>query len=376
MGCDGSSPGGRPHADRARRGPPLRTPLSGEGLPGHELGGRFGIGGRLVDVRPLGRGHIHQTFLATYREGDGDPVRYVHQRLNASVFTDVDLLMANFARVTGHLAARAPGPRRAVRLRPAVDGRPYGLDDAGAPWRTLELIDGARTFARFEGPAHAAEGAAVAARLVEDLSDLAPPLPEVIPGFHDVVRRLEALEEARAADAVGRAGECGDLVDAVLSHAGVAHDVAAAGADGRLPERTIHNDTKTENILFDEATGEGLCLVDLDTVGPGTVLFDVGDLVRSGATALPEDGDPYALTVDHDLVAAVLDAYSLAGADFLTASEVDLLPRAGPLMALESAARFLTDHLQGDVYFRIEEPGHNLRRSRNQLRLLELLLAG
>ncbi|HEX2047387.1 MAG TPA: hypothetical protein VHF27_06450, partial [Acidimicrobiales bacterium] len=125
----------------------------------------------------------------------------------------------------------------------------------------------------------------------------------------------------------------------------------------------------------DEETGDGLCLVDLDTVGPGTVLFDVGDLVRSGATALPEDGDPYALTVDPELVAAVLEGYAKAGAGFLTASEADLLPRAGPLMALESAARFLTDHLRGDVYFRITEPGHNLRRARNQLRLLELLLA-
>ena len=367
---------GHPHAGRSRRRPPLRTPLSDGGLPHHDLGGRFGIDGRLVDVRPLGRGHIHQTFLASYRARDGEPVRFVHQRLNASVFTDVDLLMANFVWVTDHLAARGRDARRSVRLTPAADGRPYALDAAGAPWRTLRFIDGARTFARFEGPAHAAEGAAVAARLVEDLGDLAPPLPEVIPGFHDVVRRLEALEEARAAAAAGRAGECDDLVEAVLDHGDVAREVAAARADGRLPERTVHNDTKTENILFDEATGEGLCLVDLDTVGPGTVLFDVGDLVRSGATALPEDGDPYALTVDPVLVAAVLDAYAEAGAGFLTPSEVDLLPRAGPLMALESAARFLTDHLDGDVYFRIEGPGHNLRRARNQLRLLELLVAG
>ncbi|HEX2046983.1 MAG TPA: phosphotransferase [Acidimicrobiales bacterium] len=284
--------------------------------------------------------------------------------------------MDNVVRVTDHLAARAADRRRAVRVRPAPGGRPYLLDEAGAPWRTLEFIDGARTFARFEGPAQAAEGAAVAARLVEDLGDLAPPPAEVIPGFHDVVRRLEALEEARAADAVGRAAECHDPVDAVLAHREVASEVAAARADGRLPERTVHNDTKTEIILFDEATGEALCLVDLDTVGPGTVLFDVGDLVRSGATALPEDGDPYALTVDPELVDAVLDAYAEAGAAFLTPSEVGLLPRAGPLMALESAARFLTDHLQGDVYFRITEPGHNLRRGRNQLRLLELLLAG
>lgn len=299
----------------------------------------------------------------------------MHQRLNAAVFADVDTLMGNLVRVTEHLAARTPDPRRAVRLRRATDGRSYVVDETGGLWRTLDFIDGARTCMYLEGPAQAAEAAATVARLAADLADLDPPLPEVIPGFHDVVRRLETLEQARAGDAAGRAAGCGDLVDALLAHRGVAEEVAQARADGRLPPRTVHNDAKTENILFDEATGAGLCLVDLDTVGPGTVLFDVGDLIRSGATAVGEDGDPYNLEVRADLVAAVLDGYARAGAGFLTPAEVDLLEKAGPLMTLESAARFLTDHLQGDVYFRVDGPGHNLRRARNQLRILELLLA-
>ena len=330
----------------------------------------------MLDARPLGRGHIHDTLLATYRRGDGSTARYVHQRLNTSVFADVELLMDNLVRVTTHLAARAGGPRGAVRVRPATGGRSFVVDDAGRPWRTLEYIDGARTWPRFDGPGRAADGAAAAARLVADLADLAPPLPEVIPGFHDVVRRLDALRGAQAADDVGRASTCGAEVDRVLDHAVVAHQAADARADGRLPDRTVHNDAKTENILFDAETGAPLCLVDLDTVGPGTVLFDVGDLVRSGATTVAEDGNPEGLTVDTGVVAAILDGYARAGAGFLTPAEVDLLPLAGPLMALESAARFLTDHLQGDVYFRVEGPGHNLRRTRNQLRILELLLRG
>ncbi len=118
-----------------------------------------------------------------------------------------------------------------------------------------------------------------------------------------------------------------------------------------------------------------MCLVDLDTVGPGTVLFDVGDLVRSGAVRGREDADVDAVTVDHDVVDAILDGYARAGSGFLTVAEVAALPLAGPLMALEAAARFLTDHLEGDVYFRVDGPGHNLRRARNQIRLLELLLA-
>jgi N-acetylhexosamine 1-kinase len=153
----------------------------------------------------------------------------------------------------------------------------------------------------------------------------------------------------------------------------VAREVAGARADGRLPERTVHNDAKADNILFDEGSGAVRGLVDLDTVGPGTVLFDVGDLVRSGAATGPEDGDPGRVGVRADVVEAVLDGYARAGAPFLTAAEVELLPLAGPLMALEATARFLTDHLEGDVYFRVDGPGHNLRRATNQLRLLELL---
>ena len=301
-------------------------------------------------------------------------MRVVHQRLNTSVFNDLDTLMDNLVRVTSHLGARAPEPRHAVRLRVAGDGRPYVLDAAGAPWRTLDFIEGARTVARFDGPAQAENAAATAARLVADLADLTP-LPEVIPRFHDIVRRVDALAEAAQADTVGRLAECRAEVDAVLARAGVAHQVAAARIDGRLPDHTVHNDAKAENLLFDEATGAGLCLVDLDTVGTGTVLFDVGDLVRSGAARLPEDGSVAGAgpVVDDEVVGAILAGYTRAGAGFLTAEEVELLPLAGPLMTLEAAARFLTDHLQGDVYFKIEGPGHNLRRARNQLRIFDAL---
>ena len=326
-------------------------------------------------MQPLGGGHIHQTFLAHYRGDDGRVERYVHQQLNDSVFVDLDSLMDNFVRVTGHLGARAGDDRRAVRLQFTVDGRPFDHVD-GAPWRTLAFIEGSRTNRRFDGPGQAAEGAGLAARLGADLADLAPPPVEVIPAFHDVVERLHVLDRARNADVCDRAAQCDTEVEVVLGHTDVAVQVAEAREAGLLPQRTVHNDAKVENLLFDAANGRGLCMVDLDTVGPGTVLFDVGDLVRSGAVTGPEDADVEALAVDHTRVTAILDGYARAGAGFLTPSEVDYLPMAGPLMALESAARFLTDHLQGDVYFRVDEPGHNLRRARNQIRILELLLAG
>jgi aminoglycoside phosphotransferase (APT) family kinase protein len=318
-------------------------------------------------VRRLGRGHIHQTFVARYRGDDGAALELVHQRVNTAVFADVDTLAANLQRVTAHLG----GP---LRLVPAVGGGALARDDQGALWRTLTYVAGARTHHRFADPAQAAAGAAAAARLVGDLADLpGPPLREVIPGFHDVEGRLADLARAASEDPAGRARDCRAALDAALGHAAVAAEVAAARHDGRLPERTVHNDAKVDNVAFDERSGAAVCLVDLDTVGPGTVLFDVGDLVRSGAPTGPEDGDPARTGVRADIVDAVLGAYADAGAAWLTGPEVDLLPLAGPLMALEAAARFLTDHLRGDVYFAVDGPGHNLRRARNQLRVLELL---
>ena len=295
----------------------------------------------------------------------------VHQRINPTVFPDVDLLAGNLERVTAHLAATG---RRGVQLCPAAAGGTVARDGDGGLWRTLTYVDRTRSVHRFADPAQAAAAAAAAARLVADLVDLPrPPLPEVIPGFHDVVRRLDTLETAAAADVVGRVGECGAEVEAVLAAASVAHQVARARADGRLPERLVHNDAKADNVLFDEGTGQAVCVVDLDTVGPGTVLFDLGDLIRSGAPTGGEDGDPRHLRVRTDIVDAILDGYAAGGAPYLTDDERAAFPLAGPLMTLESAARFLTDHLQGDVYFRVDGPGHNVRRARAQLRLLELL---
>lgn len=282
------------------------------------------------------------------------------------MFADVATLAANVERVAAHV-----GPFRVV---PATAGGTVAHDDAGRLWRTLTFVPGARTYPRFADADQAAAGASAAARFVAALAHLpGPPLAEVIPGFHDVVRRLDDLERAAAVDAAGRAAGCRPEVAAVVDHRPVGTEVAAARADGRLPERVVHNDAKADNILFDDRTGAALGLVDLDTVGPGTVLFDVGDLVRSGAATGPEDGDTETTSVRTDVVDAILAAYAATGAGFLTAAEVELFPLAGPLMTLEAAARFLTDHLQGDVYYAVDGPGHNLRRARNQLRILDLL---
>ncbi|MFN2608071.1 MAG: phosphotransferase [Acidimicrobiales bacterium] len=338
------------------------------------------VAGEVVAVAPHGRGHIHETWLVTTSAG-GSTTRTVVQRLNGAVFPDPMLVAATAARVATHqhgrlAAARCPdAPRRALTVLAAHDGRPFVMDGDGACWRGFLYVEGAASLAPVRSPAGAAQAAGVAARFLDELSDLGgPPITEAIPGFRDFRGRLAALDAVAGADPVGRGAGCGAAVEAVRAAATVVDEVDAARATGHLPERTVHNDAKADNVLADEATGEGLCMVDLDTVAPGTVLADVGDLVRSTVAAVDEDDPepPVALRGDH--LEAVLGAYLDGAGHLLVPTEVALLPLAGPLMAWEAATRFLTDHLAGDVYFAVDRPGHNLDRARAQLRLLDALV--
>jgi Ser/Thr protein kinase RdoA (MazF antagonist) len=286
----------------------------------------------------------------------------VQQRVNVDVFTDPALLAANLGRVTAHLGM----PARVL----GDDGRPYCRDAEGRLWRAYRYVDGT-IVGRFENVDQARSVAGAFARLVARLADLpGPPLVGPIAGFHDFDARLAAFHRAVAADTRGRLAQCGVEVDAVEAASSLVNELNAARAAGRLPERTVHNDAKIDNVVFDGDTA--IAVLDLDTVGPGTVLFDVGDLVRSGAATAGED-EPGAVGVRADIVAAVIDGYVDAVPGMLTDGERDLLPLAGPLMAFEAALRFVTDHLQGDVYFRTDGPGHNLVRARAQLALLEAL---
>jgi Ser/Thr protein kinase RdoA (MazF antagonist) len=286
----------------------------------------------------------------------------VQQRVNVDVFTDPALLAANLGRVTAHLGM----PARVL----GDDGRPYCRDAEGRLWRAYRYVDGT-IVGRFENVDQARSAAGAFARLVARLADLpGPPLVGPIAGFHDFDARLAAFHRAVAADTRGRLAQCGVEVDAVEAASSLVNELNAARAAGRLPERTVHNDAKIDNVVFDGDTA--IAVLDLDTVGPGTVLFDVGDLVRSGAATAGED-EPGAVGVRADIVAAVIDGYVDAVPGMLTDGERDLLPLAGPLMAFEAALRFVTDHLQGDVYFRTDGPGHNLVRARAQLALLEAL---
>ncbi|MGH9222776.1 MAG: phosphotransferase enzyme family protein [Acidimicrobiales bacterium] len=311
-------------------------------------------------------GHIHDTWFVS---GTGTPPGAVLQRLNDHVFPDCARMMDNVVRVVAHLH----GPLSVLRTG---DGSVLAYDGEDTrPWRAFVRIEGAASPEVVESPEEALEVGRGLGRFLVEVQDLdGPALEEPIPGFKDFRRRRHAFEVLVDDDPYGRAMTCEDEIAAVRGFHRLVDELASARADGRLQTRIVHNDAKADNVLLDEDTGEAVCVIDLDTVAPGTVLFDIGDLLRSATVTAPEDDtDLGTLGVRDNLLEAALQGYLAEAGPVLTDAERRLIPLAGPLMAYENALRFLTDHLAGDSYFRIERPRHNLDRARAQLRVLEAL---
>lgn len=336
----------------------------------------FEIAGAVETVTPYGSGHINDTFLVVSVEG-GRRDRNVLQRINHEVFRQPELLMENVERVTAHLsrklveAGTPDAPRRCLTLLAARSGGFLHRDAEGAFWRAYRHVDGARSW-DVGSPARAREAAGAFGRFARQLMDLTGPrLHDTIPHFHDTPRRLSALQDAVAGDPLGRAKEARAEIDAYLSRETLAGALAGPMADGRLTERVAHNDTKLNNVLIDDVTGEGLCVIDLDTVMPGLFLFDFGDLVRSAANPAAEDERDLAkVVVDVPMFEALARGALEALAGSLTRFEKDSLVVSGKVLTYECGMRFLTDHLLGDTYFRIHRSGHNLDRARAQMALL------
>lgn len=342
----------------------------------------FAIEGRLEAVERLGSGHIHDTFELRYA-GAASARRYVVQRINASIFPAPLEVMHNIARVTEHLwkQLEAEGARdatrRCLRLIPAQDGKDYVVDAQGGTWRAYPFVEDSLALDAAPTEAQATQAAWGFGDFVARLADLSPDsLHETLPGFHDLDGRMDALARAAARDGAGRGAAS---VEAERRHAVERHrQLRSALAEiGPLPRRVVHNDCKLNNVLLDIATGEALCVIDLDTVMEGTLLADFGDLVRTAATPAPED-EPDLTRVTFDLArfGALARGYLTGLGDGLAPAEQLALPLAGPTLALENAVRFLTDHLDGDVYFPAAHDGHNLERARCQLRLCDVMLAG
>ncbi len=338
------------------------------------LARQFATHGEPVDWSPLGSGHINDTFVVTYADSGGSS-KLVHQRINTDVFGDPVAVMDNIARVLDHLAAkrRADDPIAAgmtsLELVPAIDGRNFVVLDGDEYWRTYAHIDGAETIDTAATASQARGAAAAYGRFQRMLADLpGPRLHESIPGFHDTERRYADLCAAIDEDRAGRAAAC----RAEIALAGSRSQLATAIERSALPERITHNDTKLNNVMLDVATGEAVCVIDLDTVMPGTVLYDFGDMVRSAAITTAEDEpDADAVRIDLDIFEALAHGYLGVTADWLTEAEIAGLGLSCEVITYEIGIRFLSDYLGGDRYFKTAYPEHNRVRARAQFALLE-----
>jgi hypothetical protein len=332
----------------------------------------FQIAGDFTGAAPYGSGHINDTYCVQFDQG-GTPMRYIFQRINHNVFKTPVALMENVQRVTAHLAAKISGQpeasRRVLTLIAARDGLGWHIDADGNLWRAYIFVEKARTYDTVESSAQAFQAAKAFGQFQKLLADLpAPRLHDTIPDFHHTPRRFAALEKAIVADAANRAKLAKPEIEFALRHKAMCNVLL----DANLPERVTHNDTKFNNVMLDDATGEGICVIDLDTVMPGLALYDFGDSVRTTTSPVKEDErDLSKVKMQFPMFEALARGYLSTAAEFLTPAEKKFLPFAGKLITFEIGIRFLTDFLSGDVYFKVHREGHNLDRCRTQFKLVE-----
>lgn len=338
---------------------------------------KFNVEGTIASIRPLGNGLINDTYLVV-TAGENDD--YVLQRINNSIFQDVDLLQHNVEAVTSHIrkklieAGEDDISRKVLHFVETGEGKTYYMDGAGRYWRVSVFIPRAKTFEAVT-PEYSYYAGKAFGNFEAMLVDLPETLGETIPDFHNMELRMRQLRDAVAQDAKGRLSEVRDIVDELESHA---HEMCKAermGREGKLPKRVCHCDTKVNNMMFDEE-GRVLCVIDLDTVMPSFVFSDYGDFLRTGANFVAED-DPEIEKVGFrvDIFESFTKGYLESAKSFLTPVETENLPYAVALFPYMQCVRFLTDYINGDTYYKIKYPEHNLVRTRNQLALFRCVYA-
>ena len=332
---------------------------------------RFALGGDVRSIMSLPGGHINDSYRIDLGGKDEGP-SFLLQRLNPHVFPRPDHVMENVARVTRHIA-RQGGPT--LTLMPTTDGRDWLVDGAGGVWRTFRWIPEAAMHTRAETAAACytcGKAFGEFLRLVGSYDGT--PLHETIQGFHDTERRFSQLDDAVQRAASSRLATAQAEVTALLDERSVAQVLPPKFASGELPTRVVHNDAKIANVLFDRSSDQALCVVDLDTVMPGSPLADFGDLVRSCASQAAEDErDTTRVWADPARFESLARGFLEGSRGLLSKPERELLVFAGRWITLEQAVRFLTDYLGGDRYYRVSYPDHNLVRARAQLALYRSL---
>ncbi len=327
---------------------------------------QFALSGAPIFSEPYGNGHINGTRLVRCEGG----ARYILQRINTAVFRDPVALMRNIELVTEHLRKKVHDPRGVLKLVPTLEGAHYAVEN-NAYWRVYELVEDSVCFQAADRDLFF-ECAVAFGRFQNHLADFpAEQLAETIPRFHDTPARYVALIRSIRENASGRCAQAEREIDFALSCEPFSHTLADLQSSGGLPLRVTHNDTKINNVLFDDKTHKALCVIDLDTVMPGLSVNDFGDAVRFGAsTAAEDERDVSRVRLDLGLYQAYVSGYLSTCGKSLTQAEIAMLPVGAKMMTLECGVRFLADHIAGDVYFHVSRKNHNLDRARTQFQLV------
>lgn len=328
----------------------------------------FAIEGDVQSVERYGNGHINDTYLVVCKPYH----RYILQRINTSIFRDVESLMNNIAQVTSFLGERAEDKRSVLTLIPTVCGKSYFADESGA-WRVYDFVEESLCLERPENEEDFYQCAFAFGAFQKLLADFpARNLAETIPQFHNTPKRYADFCKAVEEDAVGRRKDVEAEIEFVHARRDFYSVLLSAEKKGELPLRVSHNDTKCNNVLLDAATRKGLCVIDLDTVMPGYSVTDFGDSIRFGASTGAEDEKDLSKVNFHlGLYKAYVDGFLAGCGGSLPAEEIALLPEGAKMMTIECGMRFLADYLQGDVYFKTAYPEHNLVRFRTQMKLVQ-----
>lgn len=346
------------------------------------IGMQFAVQGDFVLGEEIDSGHINATYRATYRQANGSDQRYIIQAINRHVFKDPYAVMNNVECVTRHINARVLRLKndlggQTLSLFPARTGGAWIEDAQGTVWRCYNHIEGCVTYDIVENTRQAYQAARAFGSFQDLVSDLdTRTITETIPDFHDTRKRFDRLMRVAAADPLGRLDAVRGEFEFIRRRESLTGRLLDLVATGEIPVRVTHNDTKINNVMIDAASDEAVCVIDLDTVMPGLVLYDFGDLVRSATSPAAEDEpDISKVEMQMAMFEALVEGYLHAAGDFINDTEIEHLAYAGKLMSLEVGIRFLTDFLEGDVYFKTHRPGHNLDRCRTQLKLVECIEA-
>ena len=333
-----------------------------------ELATRFAIKGKVVECVRYGNGHINETYLVTCDTG----LNYILQKINKKIFTQPEQLMENIAATTAYIAQRSEDSRSSLHLVLTTEGKPFFLDEEGEYWRMYEFVPSSICLQKAESPKDFYYAGLAFGRFQGQLAQFpAQTLHEPIRDFHHPPVRFQQLRAAMEKNYENRMSLCKEELEFALAREQESGIIVDKLANGQLPVRVTHNDTKLNNILFDYDTRTPLCVIDLDTIMPGSSLYDYGDSIRFGAsTAAEDEKDLDKVWCDMELFRTYTEGFLEGCNGSLTPLELEMLPMGAKMMTLECGIRFLADYLNGDTYFRTHYPEQNLDRARTQLKLV------